>query len=58
MFDEFSEQAAYFVPIEIAVGHCIASYVACAKETVRINNINSVRRKEDKHLFGSLIVFL
>jgi len=39
----FSEQAAYFIPIEIGVGHSIAGYVAWAKETVRINNITSVK---------------
>ncbi|CAF0762810.1 unnamed protein product [Rotaria sp. Silwood1] len=33
------EQAAWFVPIAIGIGHCIAGYVASAKETVRINNI-------------------
>lgn len=38
-----SEQAAYFVPVEIANGHCIASYVAWAKESVRIDNIASVK---------------
>ena len=34
-----SEQAAFFVPIRIAVGCCIAGYVASSKETVRISNI-------------------
>ncbi|CAF0961348.1 unnamed protein product [Rotaria sordida] len=33
------EQAACFVPIPISMGHCIAGYVAWAKETIRINNI-------------------
>jgi cAMP and cAMP-inhibited cGMP 3',5'-cyclic phosphodiesterase 10 len=36
------EQAAYFVPIQIGNGHCIAGYVAWAKETVRIDNIESL----------------
>ncbi len=40
-----SEQAAYFVPIQIGNGHCIAGYVAWAKETVRIDNIESVGTK-------------
>jgi hypothetical protein len=41
-----SEQASYFVPIEIGIGHCIAGYVAWAKETVRINNITTVKIKK------------
>jgi len=40
-----SEQAAYFVPIQIGVGHCIAGYVACEKETVRINDLTTVKSK-------------
>ena len=41
--DFSSEQAAYFVPVEIANGRCIAGYVAWAKESVRIDNIGSVK---------------
>jgi hypothetical protein len=33
------------VPIQIGNGHCIAGYVAWAKETVRIDNIESVGTK-------------
>ena len=40
-----SEQAAFFVPVEITIGHCIAGYVACAKEAVRIDDITSVKWK-------------
>jgi len=40
-----SEQAAYFVPIQIGIGHCIAGYVAWKKETVRVNNITTVKSK-------------
>jgi len=36
------EQAAYFVPIRIGIGRCIAGYVAWSKETLRINDFSTL----------------
>ena len=38
----FSEQAACFIPLRIAPGHCLAGYVAWSKETIRISDMAHV----------------
>lgn len=40
------EQAACFIPIRIDRGHCLAGYVAYAKQTIRLNDINELDKEK------------
>jgi len=40
------EQAACFIPIRIGVGHCLAGYVASAKQTVRLDEIHKLDKEK------------